>query len=410
MINCPKCQVPNPDSATACAACGTALVGQQFAQALDQAMAPPTAQPAAAPPVAPQPQPQPQAPAAPPQPAPAFAIPEPPLAAQMDPAQAQMEINRFVTEQRARKRMKSFVYFAIVALVAAVVAFFWWRSSQKEKLLREAAEFYQAFNKIDDDSVGAFWKCTVRAKDLDVHKSTDTLIITEGLEKAFRNFPRGQPDWLRDKCLPMIGAAVSDLDKLRPPTGFGGPLEGVKAAIKDVKGPFERYRETIDKRKQEAADEQEVRNANGDFHNSIDNKEAKKALAYFNILNCAIPDLAKKVKGVKQPPDAQAVVEYIYNTCKADPPKLANLLRKECFAKREENQKRTPDFAIVQNRMAGDPRDMDAINDCFRKANAGVAADELKAIAEIFVKYHNAREEIKKALGKLKETGGHGKK
>jgi hypothetical protein len=405
MINCPKCQVPNPDSATACAACGTALVGQQFAQALDQAMTPPTVQP----PVAPEP---PGAPLPPPQPAPAFAaIPEaPPLAPQMDPAQAQMEINRFISEQRARKRMKSFVYFAVVAVIAAVAAFFWWRSSQKEKLLREAAEFYQTFNKVDDDSVGAFWKCTVRAKDLDVHKATDTLIITEGLEKAFRNFPKGQPDWLRDKCLPMIGAAVSDLDKLTPPTGFAEPLEGVKAAMKNVKGVFERYRETIDKRKQEAADEQEIRNANGDFHNSIDNKEAKKALAYFNILNCAIPDLAKKVKSVKQPPDAQAVVEHIYNTCKADPPKFANLLRKECFAKREENLKKTADFALVQSRMAGDPRDMDAINDCFRRANAGFAADELKAIAEIFVKYHNAREEIKKALGKLKEPGGHGKK
>jgi hypothetical protein len=406
MINCPKCQVPNPDSATACAACGTALVGQQFAQALDQAMSSPpgAVDPAAAPP------PQAAPPQAPPQAAPP--VMETPLTPQMDPAQAQMEINRFVTEQRARKRVKSFVYMAVALVVVAVVGFFWWRSSQKEKLLRQAAEFYQAFNKVDDDSVGAFWKCTVRAKDLDVHKATDTLIITEGLDKAFRNFPKGQPDWLRDKCIPMIGAALADLDKLNPPTGFAEPLEGVKAALKEVKGPFERYRDTIDKRKQEAADEQEIRNANGDFHNSVDNKEAKKALAYFNILDCAIPELAKKLKTVKQPPDAQAVVEYIYNTCKADPLKYANVLRKECFGKREENQKKTPDFAVVQNRMAGDPRDMDAINDCFRRANAGIAQDELKSIAEIFVKYHNAREEIKKALGKLKEggSGGHGKK
>ena len=39
MINCPKCQVPNPDTASSCAACGTALASQQFAQALDNSLA-----------------------------------------------------------------------------------------------------------------------------------------------------------------------------------------------------------------------------------------------------------------------------------------------------------------------------------------------------------------------------------
>jgi hypothetical protein len=394
MINCPKCQVPNPDSATACAACGTALVGQQFAQALDQAMGAPPPPPQAAPAAAPPPPPDPFA-----QVVPVAA----PLQPALDPAAAQAEINRFMAEQRSRKRTKSFIYFAIVAVIGGVGAFFWWSSAQKDKLVRQAAEFYQAFNKVDDDSIGVFWKCTVRAKDLDVHKATDTLIITDGLEKAFRNFPKGQPDWLRDKCLPMIGGAVSELEKLRPPTGFGEAVEGVKSSLKEVKTVFERYSATIDKRKQEASDEQEIRNANGDFHNSANDKESGKALVYFNILKCAVPDLIKMAKAIKQPPDTQPLVEYIYNTCKAEPVKTANLLRKECFKQRSENTKKTTEFALVGQRMAGDPRDLEAINDCFRRANAGFAVDELKAIAEVFVKYHNAREEIKKAVGKLKE-------
>ena len=40
MINCAKCQVPNPDNSTVCAACGTALAGQSFAQALYEADVP----------------------------------------------------------------------------------------------------------------------------------------------------------------------------------------------------------------------------------------------------------------------------------------------------------------------------------------------------------------------------------
>jgi hypothetical protein len=400
MINCPKCQVPNPDSATACAACGTALVGQQFAQALDQAMgAPPP--PSGAPPMPPPTAPLPQGPAVDP-----FAQVMPvaaPLQPALDPAAAQAEINRFIADQRSRKRTKSFIYFGIVAVVAGVGAFFWWSSAQKEKLVRQAAEFYQTFNKVDDDSIGVFWKCTVRAKDLDVHKATDTLIITDGLEKAFRNFPKGQPDWLRDKCIPMIAGAVGDLEKLKPPTGFGAAVEGVKSSLKEVKTVFERYSATIDKRKQEAADEQDIRNFNGDFHNSANDKESGKSLVYFNILKCAVPDLVKMAKGIKQPPDTQPLVEYIYNTCKGEPVKTANLLRKECFKQRNENTKKTTDFSLVAQRMAGDPRDLEAINDCFRRANAGFAVDEMKAIAEVFVKYHNAREEIKKAVGKLKE-------
>jgi hypothetical protein len=410
MITCPKCQVPNPDTSTACAACGTTLVGQQFAQALDQAMGAPTggapppmkpALPPGAPPLSGGPSAV--APLAPPPVGGGIA----PLQLGMDPSQAQAEINQFIAEQRARKRTKSFIYFAVAVVVAGVIGFFVWSSSQKETKKREVAEFYNTFNKVDDDSVGAFWKCTVRAKDMDVHKSTDVTIITRGLEDAFRNFPKGQPPWLRDKCIPMITAALDDLGKLKPPSGFADPLESVKASLKGVKTAFETYASTIDKRKQEAADEQEIREASADFHQLPEKKDAPKALAYFNILNCAIPELAKKAKAITKPPDTQPVAEYIYENCVkkgVDPKPFAATLHK-CFGTRNENQKKTPDFFLVAHRMAGEAeqRDLSAINDCLRMATHGFAFDELKAVGEAYVKYFQAREEMKKPLKKIQE-------
>ncbi len=393
MINCPKCQVPNPDSATVCAACGTALVGQQFAQALDQEMgapAAPTAPPADAA-AAPSP------PVAVPQPV-EYAMPQP-----VDPAQAQAEINRFMVEQRARKRTRMIIYVVVALIVAGVAALFFINSARKKELKTNAARFYQAFNKIDDDSIGTFYRCVVRASGLDIHKADNTQQLTDGLEKAFNNFPKTQPAYIRDKCMPNIGAALEDLDKLKPPSSaFAEPLDGFKAALKEVRTTFERYAAVIEKRKNEASDEQEIRNMHGDFHKALEEKDAKLALEYFNLISCAVPDVTKMARKITKLPDTQPLVEYIYNTCKADP-KFADKLRKECFATRKDNQKKGGDYPLVLNRMSGDTRDLDAINDCFRRANKGFAAEEIEAVAKVFVKYAESRGKVREEMRKVKQ-------
>ncbi len=141
---------------------------------------------------------------------------------------------------------------------------------------------------------------------------------------------------------------------------------------------------------------------NGDFHKLVDEKDPPKALDYFNLLSCAVPDLAKMARKVSKPPDTQPLVEYIYNTCKADP-KYADKLRRDCFATRQDNQKKTADFHLVANRMSGDPRDLDAINDCFRRANQGFGREEIEAVAKVFVKYAEARGKVRAEMGKLKQ-------
>lgn len=320
----------------------------------------------------------------------------------MDPSMAQAEIDQFLAEQRSRKRMKTFIYVAVTLVVAGVIGFMVLQNEIKQRRVNEVYNFFTTFREVDDEEGANFWKCTVRAKHKDVRLAKDTLEITEGLSKAFNNFPKGQPDFIKDKCVPMIGGILESLDKLQPPSGFEQPLDAVKESWKEVRTVFMTYAARIGQRKQEAIQEQDVRNACNAFHTAFDQPDVEGALDYYNILACAVPDLDKKIKSVTKPPDTQPIVEYIYNTCKADP-KFADKLRKECYDKRKENKEKTGAYREAVRNMSGDNRDSMAIDDCFQRANVGFDKTELEAVAKIFIKYNEARGEILKQLAKVKE-------
>jgi hypothetical protein len=207
----------------------------------------------------------------------------------------------------------------------------------------------------------------------------------------------------------MITSVVADIDKLKPPTGFAGPLADYKATMNEVASVFTTYADKISLRKKEAADEQEIRDSHSHFHQAYFGgrwasvSDTPKAVAYFNIINCALPDLLKEIKKINKPPDTQYVVETIYKTCKNDST-FADKLRKECFAKRNQSIKRDKKFKSAAFKMSGDDRDLYAINDCFKRANHGFAFEELKAVAEVFGKYRNkARGKILQAVAKVKQ-------
>ncbi len=422
MINCPKCQYPNEDGTTACAACGASLADQQLAQALDQPQQPGSeqqpldpaqmqqqmeqmqqqmaqmqqmAQQTGAP--APEQPPAAQAPA-PQQPVTPAA---PPVGQPMDPNQAQAEINQFLAEQRSRKRTKMFIYSAVALALAGVLGFFWLQNARKEARVKEVYNFFTAFRGVDDEAVANFWKCTVRAKHRDVRLAKDTMEITDGLTKAFSNFPTSQPSHIKDKCVPLIASILEDLDKLKPPEGFVAPLDSVKTAMKEVRTTFLAYAAKIDLRKGDATNEQEVRNMANEFHMANENPDTPKALEYYNLLKCAIPDLDAAIKAIKKPPNTQPVVEYIYNTCKEDP-EYADKLRKECFDLRKANVEKDKGFKTAVYNMSGDNRDTMALSHCFTETNKGFDYKELEAVAKVFITYNNSRGGILKSLAKVK--------
>jgi len=438
MPNCPKCQYPNEDESTVCAACGAPLEAQQDAgtpamdpaqmqaqmEAMQQQMAqmqamqqqPAAGEPAATDPAA-APAPAPQAPvdpaaAAPQQPAaPAMQLPPEmtaaaPVGAPMSPSQAQAEIDQWAAEQRSRKRTKMFIYTAVALVIVGILGFFALQNMRKQRRVEEVYSFFTAFRGVDDEAVAGFWKCTVRAKHRDIRLAKDTMEVTEGLTKAFNNFPTSQPGHIKDKCVPLLAGIKDDLGKLKPPTGFAEALASVTAVMDDVKTTFLTYAAKIDHRKGEAKNEQEVRNLANAFHMAHDNPDVlPKALEYYNILKCVIPELDKQVKVVKKPPNTQPVVEYIYENCKADGYKeFSKKLHTECYEQRNViTDVKDRGFKEAVYQMAGDNRDTMAVDHCFNETNKGFDYVELEAVAKVFIKYNNARGEILKALAKAKQ-------
>jgi hypothetical protein len=398
-----------------CAACGTALAGQQFAAALDQEqqeqVPAPAGEQAAPPPAEAQPAPAPaEQPAPQPQQFDLGDVEQPGLGGLGGGMGGQAEIAQFMAEQKAKKRTKMFIYGAVGVVLVSVIGFFMLQSQRRKNREESVAKFFSEFRKLDDGQVADFWKCAVRAKDRDVRLASQASEITEGLQKAFSNFPKSQPSRLLDKCIPMLPAVREELGKLEPPTGFTAPLEDYKNVLSEVEQAFTIYAKKIEQRKKEAIDEREIKEGHSHFHQVMGSgggwapvSDTPKAVAYFNILNCAVPDLVKNAKKVTRPPDTQYVVEYIYNTCKEDS-KFADKLRKECFEQRNATSMRTPEFKAVANKLSGDDRDYYAIEDCFKRANHGFAFQELKAVAEAFGKYRNkGRKEIMDAVQKVKE-------
>jgi hypothetical protein len=330
----------------------------------------------------------------------------------MDVGQAQAEIDKYVAEQRSRKRVRSFTYAVMSLIVLGIFGFFSFKGSLREKHKEQIAGFFNEFRKVDDGATAAFWQCTVRTRTKDVHLANDAAEITEGLTKAFENYPKGQPDLLLKKCIPMIDGILADVKKLQPPAGFATPLAVYSEVMAEVKNTFTTYANTISQRKEEASVEQEIRNAHKDFHSVLANgggwapvQDTPKAMEYFNIMQCLIPDLVSLARKIKNPPDSQPIVD-LYFKCKADAG-FANKIRRECYAQRNQTSMRSKEFKLVASKMSGDDRDLNTINYCFTKANTGFAFEELKAVAVVFGKYRNqARGNILKVMSDYKKEFG----
>lgn len=405
MINCPKCGTPNPDKQNVCLACGAGLAAQAFAEAMDRATSPPAADEAAAPAAAATPE------AAAPQVGggdafDAVVADAPP--AQLDPAAAQAEIDAYMRAQKARKARKATIYTVVILLVAAVIAFFSYRSAQQEAAKQEAAKFLKAFNDVDSGSFAGFWRCVARAKHKDVHLM-DPQAVVEGLSNVFASRPKSQPDYVKRKCLPMLIGVQGELDKLKPPQDFGPPLQALKNSLAPLKTAFEKYVEKMQQAAETAAAEKEILAANEAFH-AAEQTDTAKTVGYVNLIACTVPELDKKVRGIKQPPDVQPVVDYFQAELKEKKVvPLANKLRKECYPQLS-TLSRIKQHQLIFKKMSGDMRDGQALKYIFKRANRGFFKIHLDAIGSTFTDYRNGVIKVRQVADKFKTGEGASKK
>lgn len=237
MVNCPRCGTPNPDQTADCLACKASLGGQRFAQALDAARPPP-----------PPPPPPPNAtrpPSPPPQPTPRAFAPESALAssplAAMGTDGGQAEAQRFLEQARRRTRRRRLTAAAVSVVLVAAAAVHLLVSAGHERQRQAAAVFLKDFGDVESGPLASFWRCTVDARQTDVHRASDNLVVMEALTRAFNANPERQPNVLRQKCLPLLATAEADLGGLQPPSAFVEPIGALKTQLGVLRQVFERY-------------------------------------------------------------------------------------------------------------------------------------------------------------------------
>jgi hypothetical protein len=408
MINCPKCGTPNPDQETVCLACGASLVAEAFAQAMDRAQG--VSEPPAVPPGA-EPGAEPAAPPAAPAPAPQAAASDPfsPVPAEQgvgfagfDPSAAQADIDAYMKAQKAKKRRKSMIYLIIFFIVAGGLGFVMYRSSQQEAAKKEAARFLKAFFDVNNGPVAGFWRCAVRAKHKDIHLMPPDAVV-DGLDGVFHARPKTQPDYIRRKCMPLIGGAVAQLDALKPPEDFKARLTKMKKTMPRLKTAFEAYIKKMDTAKELAQHEKDILAANAAFHDAAQS-DLVKIVGYVNVLSCVIPELPSMLKEIKQPPDVEPVMKVLKAELKKNAIALADKFRKECYPKLKEI-KRVKKHAQIVKKMSGDDRDGQAIKFAFKRANKDTFRVELNAVGKAFAEYRNAVVKVQEVAKKYKDEG-----
>lgn len=395
MVNCPRCGTPNPDQTADCLACKASLGGQRFAQALDAARPPPPPPPPSAlrPPAQP-------ADLTPLTAAPAQIVGLPPLTA-LGAASGQAEVQSFLEQARRRSRRRRLTAAAVSVLLVTAGAVYLGFSARSERQRQAAALFLKDFGDVESGPLASFWRCTVRARQSDVHRASDNLVVMEALTRAFNADPEHQPTDLERKCLPLLALAEARLGALAPPTAFVQPVDALELHLGAVRRAFVRYIERLTAVREQTAREQALLAAARVFHGGARTDPSATAAGYVHALRCAIPALPKMAQQVRQPPDTQALVEHIYNTCK-DEPRFAARLRDDCASALADAQ---PDrlVTLVQRRMSGDDRDVSALEDCFRRAGREAFGEALDAVGKSWVDYRNA---IKGVFSRIVEFGG----
>lgn len=270
-------------------------------------------------------------------------------------------------------------------------------------------EFYSKWRAVDDDEVSRFWKCLVRARHRDVRLAKDPQELTDGLEAAFKRYPRSQPGHLR-KCLPLLAAARKRLLAICPPAGFPRSLGRIRKALQRSQDATLAYARRLARRSSVAAADKKLLAQGTAFHLAHDGKAGYAgALAYWNVLSCVMPDLAGQVRKIKKPPDTQYVVEYIYNRCgkrgvapKAMAPKI-----RACFARRHRIKDiKNPKFRLGLKMLSSDNRDLMALKHCFKTVNRDLVARDVAPMRAAFEGYRKARQQLQNRMQQLKEGPG----
>jgi hypothetical protein len=292
----------------------------------------------------------------------------------------------FDLKGQQKSRMPLYIGLGVVA--AGLIGFFAFRSVRSHNLLKEHAAFLEEFQNVEKQNMGAFWTC-VLGSNADPGSFSDNLALGGRIEGQFAADPLEYPDKLVNDCVPKLQDASAVAGRLHGPDGYDDALAAFNKSLPELDKGIREWAEHAKTRGAQRDAEKKITTAGNAFH-SVAGDAPPEAVAYDRFLRCAFPNLDRFA-------DGQALVENMFNSCK-DPAFVDKVLGTCSKAAGAKGEKADGRFKSSLKKFGEDDRDMQAWDDCFRKARKGAKQDDLAAFGKAWVDYLQAG-------GKVREVG-----
>lgn len=283
-------------------------------------------------------------------------------------------------------------------VVAGAIGFFVWKSMEEQKIRKMHVDVMSQFAAIEkDDMKDKFWACLCGAG-ADPGQFPNNLALTQRLETAFATDPKNYPAKVREECTPKAIDAKHKVESMTTPPMYDAALKEYAKSLTDMSAAFDNWTKVAPSHLAEREVGNKVGTYGAAWHSFAGGKPGNDVIAYDRFLHCAVP-------GVDKMKDGQAVVEFLFNSCKqpAYLDKLQNVCGKEVTAEGVV-QTPTPGFKTAVGKLAADDRELQAFDDCLRKARKSKRSDDSGDVGKAWLAYMEAGRKVRE-VGKdaLKE-------
>lgn len=290
----------------------------------------------------------------------------------------------------ALKKKGSKTPLIVVGVIAAgAIGFFVYKSMQEQKTREMHVAVMSQFVSIENDEMkGKFWACLLGAG-ADPSQFPNNLALSQRLESAFATDPKNYPAKVREECTPKAIDAKHKVEAMQAPAMYDAALKEYAKSLADMSAAFDNWTKIAPSHLAEREVGAKVGNYGAAWHGFAGGKPGNDVVAYDRFLHCAVP-------GVDKMKDGQAVVEFLFKSCK-DPAyldKLQNTCGKEVTTEGVVAAP-TPGFKTAVSKLAGDDRELSAFDDCLRKARKSKRSDDSEEVGKAWLAYMEAGRKVR---------------
>ncbi|MDB4965372.1 MAG: hypothetical protein JWN44_1061 [Myxococcales bacterium] len=280
-------------------------------------------------------------------------------------------------------------WIVVGVIAAAVIGFFTWKSMQAHKERERHAVVMQQFQDIEKQEViGKFWTCLLGAG-VDPGAFPNNLALTQRLEGSFGSDPKNYPAKVREECTPKAIDAKHKVEAMSAPPAYDAALKNYGKSLDELAAAFDSWSKVAPTHLAEREVGNKVGTSGAAWHSFAGGKPGADVVSYDRFLHCAVP-------GVDKMKDGQAVVEFLFKSCKDT--KYLERLQKECTKEVGAEgvmQLPTPGFKTAVAKLAADDRELSAFDDCLRKSRKTNRRDDAEEVGRAWVNYMEAGRKVR---------------